>query len=71
MLDYKAIERIRIYLEGNFKEDFEFSGEERRFEMLEFLDQVMELGELADLVATEVIFKGKLGVLAGMTQNEQ
>ncbi len=66
MLNFKALESIKEYLEGNFKEDFEYSAESRRFEMLEFLDQLMDLGELADKTATEVIFKGQLANLAGI-----
>ncbi len=66
MLNTKAIEDIKLYLEGDFKEDFEYSAESRRHEMLEFLELLMDLGELADKTATEVIFKGQLGVLAGI-----
>ncbi len=66
MLNFKAIEAIKEYLEGNFKEDFEYSVESRRHEMLEFLEQLMDLGELADATATEVIFKGQLAALAGI-----
>ncbi len=71
MLNFKAIEEMKNYIEGNFKEDFEYSAESRRFEMLEFLDQLMDLGELADATATEVIFKGQLGALAGIPNKSE
>ncbi len=71
MLDFKAVERIKEYLEGNFKEDFEYSVQDRRYEMLEFLEQVIELGELADEVAGAVIFKGQLGAMAGIPSDKE
>ncbi len=71
MLDKKAVERIKSYIEDNFAEDFEYSVESRRGEMLEFLESLMDLGDLADAKATEVIFKGQLGALAGIpTENK-
>ncbi len=45
--------------------------EERRQEMLEFLDKLMDLGELADQTATSIIFKGSaLGALMGMPKRD-
>jgi hypothetical protein len=44
---------------GEFQDFFMYSGEERRLEMLEFLERLMELGELADEVATRIIFRKK------------
>ena len=54
------------------EEDFKWSGEERRQEMLEFLEKLMDLGELADATATSVIFKGsQLGIMFGKAVTEQ
>lgn len=57
-LNEDYIREIREYLaSGYFQEDFFFSEEERRLEMLGFLEQLMDLGELADEVATKIIFR--------------
>ncbi len=52
------MQELREYLNsGRLAEDFEYSAEERRYEILDFLEQLMDLGELADDVATKIIFK--------------
>ena len=57
-LDNKYIDDLIDYLDsGQLAEDFENSSEERRYEILDFLEKTMDLGETADRVATEVIFK--------------
>lgn len=42
---------------GKFQEDFMYSPEERRIEMLNFLEALMDLGDLADETATRIIFR--------------
>ncbi len=42
---------------GAMLEDFEYSPEERRHEMLEFLEVLMDVADLADETATKMIFK--------------
>jgi phosphopantothenate synthetase len=42
---------------GNLKEDFFYSPEERRHEILEFLEKLMDVAELADETATKIIFR--------------
>ena len=67
MLNTKYITELEEYLKsGNLEEDFKWSVEERRGEILEFLEKLMDLGELADETATHIIFKGQLGALMGM-----
>lgn len=67
MLNTKYIVELEEYLKsGNLEEDFKWSVEERRGEILEFLEKLMDLGELADETATHIIFKGQLGALMGM-----
>ena len=67
MLNVKYIAELEEYLKsGNLEEDFKWSVEERRGEILEFLERLMDLGELADETATHIIFKGHLGALMGM-----
>ncbi|MFP4391809.1 MAG: hypothetical protein ACLFOA_05335 [Desulfohalobiaceae bacterium] len=57
-LDLEYLQGLQEYMSsGRLAEDFEHSAEERRYEILEFLEQLMDLGELADEVATGVIFK--------------
>lgn len=57
-LDQEYLQGLQEYLNsGRLAEDFEYSAEERRYEILEFLEQLMDLGELADEVATGIIFK--------------
>ncbi len=49
---------IEAYLaSGNFTDDFFYSPEERRYEMLTFLEKLMDIGELADETATRIIFR--------------
>ena len=47
MLNAKYIAELEEYLKsGNLEEDFKWSVEERRGEILEFLEKLMDLGEL-------------------------
>ncbi len=63
-LNKKYIAELAGYLEsGELEEDFKWSVEERRGEILEFLESLMDLGELADKTATRLIFRGQLGKL--------
>ncbi|MBO6002533.1 MAG: hypothetical protein J6P53_03455 [Mailhella sp.] len=63
-LNSKYIEELKDYLKsGELEEDFKWSVEERREEILGFLELLMDLGELADETATKIIFKGQLGML--------
>jgi hypothetical protein len=58
ILDEQYINDLIEYLKsGQLAEDFEHSSEERRYEILDFLEKVMDLGEIADEVATKIIFK--------------
>lgn len=57
-LNHEYLNEMEEYLKsGYYQEDFFFSEEERRLEMLGFLEKLMELGELADEVATKIIFR--------------
>ena len=73
MLNMKYLEELEDYMKsGNLEEDFKWSTEERRQELLEFLEKLMDLGELADATATAVIFKGsQLGAMFGNAATEQ
>lgn len=71
-LNMKYLEELEDYLSsGRMAEDFEYSAEERRFEMLEFLEKFMDIAELADEAATQMIFKNsQLGALLGATDQK-
>jgi len=66
-LDDEYIDGLIGYIQsGELGEDFEHSSEERRYEILDFLEKVMELGEAADETATKIIFKNtQLGQVMG------
>lgn len=58
VLNHAYLAEVEEYLRsGRLAEDFFYSPEERRLEMLQFLEQLMDLGELADEAATGIIFR--------------
>ncbi|WP_457571589.1 hypothetical protein [Desulfovulcanus sp.] len=65
MLNEKFLEELEDYLKsGRLEEDFEYSAEDRRYEILDYLERLMDIAELADEVATRLIFKNsQLGQL--------
>ncbi len=67
MLDTAFLDKLADYFaSGDLNFDFEHGDEERRYAILEFLEKLMDLGEQADALATELIFKkGLLEQLAG------
>lgn len=71
-LNIQFLEELEDYMtSGRMAEDFEFSPEERRFEMLEFLEKFMDVAEIADETATKLIFKNsQLGALIGMSDQK-
>ncbi len=50
----QLFETLRL---GKIEESFSFASQERRYEILEFLESIMDAGELADEIATRLIFK--------------
>lgn len=58
MLNEKFLDDLEKYLKsGKLEKDFECSSEERRLEILDYLERLMDLSELADETATKIIFK--------------
>ena len=58
ILDETYIDQMLEYIRsGQLAEDFEYSAEDRRYEILDFLEKLMDLGEAADEAATKAIFK--------------
>lgn len=72
MLHIADLEAFETYLSsGEFEDHFTYSPEDRRFEMLELLEKIMELAELSDAVATRIIFKNSpIATLAGIKAPE-
>lgn len=68
ILKMPYLKELEDYLaSGRMEEDFLYSSEERRGEMLEFLEKLMDVAELADSAATRMIFRdSQLGQLAGI-----
>ena len=57
-LDTDYLQELKEYLSsGRLAEDFEYSAEERRYEILDFMELLMDLGEIANEEATKIIFK--------------
>lgn len=67
MLNMEYLEKIEQYMtSGDMKFEFDNGTEEKRFEILEFLEKFMDVAEIADEQATKLIFKeGMLNMLAG------
>lgn len=74
MLDIDYLKRVAHYFEsGDCKFEFEYGEEERRLEIIDFLEHLMELGEMADELATKLIFKDAYASLTseeGVTEAE-
>lgn len=73
MLDMEYLKKVEEYINsGDMKFEFDNGTEEKRYEILDFLEKLMELGELADETATKLIFKeGLLAQLAGITDQKK
>ncbi|MFA6810899.1 MAG: hypothetical protein WCR47_07565 [Desulfoplanes sp.] len=74
MITEKDLDDFTTYMQsGQMAEDFEYSGEDRRFEMLDLLEKFMNVAELANETATKLIFKGsQLGEIFGEnSQNDR
>lgn len=71
-LKTEYLEELETYMRsGQMAEDFEYVEEERRYEMLDFLEKLMDLAELADETATKLIFKGSsMEMLTGVKAPE-
>jgi len=58
LLDSAFLDKLRAYMEsGDLAFDFAHGSEERKGEILEFLEQLMDVADLADATATRLIFK--------------
>lgn len=58
LIDTTYLEKLRQYLDsGDLAFDFENSSEEDKGGILDFLETIMDLADLADATATRLIFK--------------
>ena len=71
MLNENFLTELEDYLQsGKMEDDFEYSEEERRLEMLDYLERLMDLAEVADEVASRLIFKNtQLEQMLGDSKN--
>ncbi len=73
MLNEKFLSDLEKYIKsGELEEDFEWSSEERRMEILDYLERLMDLAEAADETATRIIFKNTgLGHMFDSGKNDE
>lgn len=58
LLDAAYLEKLRAYMEsGDLAFDFENACDEDKGAILDFLETIMDLADLADATATRLIFK--------------
>lgn len=56
MLNEKFLDEFEEYLtSGRLEEDYGYSAEDRKIEMLEYLERFMDLAEEVDKVATKLL----------------
>lgn len=59
MLTVKDLENLEAYINsGQLENDFKDGCENDRFYLLELLEKIMDVAELADATATRLIFRG-------------
>ncbi len=61
LLDTAFLEKLEAYFaSGDLEQDFEFADDEKRGDILDFLEKLMDLADKSDELATKLIFKGQL-----------
>lgn len=66
MLSIRDLEELEDYMRsGQLENDFRDGCENDRFHLLELLEKLMDVADLADETATKVIFRGRLSALMG------
>lgn len=68
MLNTQFLDQLEEYMtSGRMEDDFEYSPEERRLEILNFLERLMDVSDIADETATKLIFKNsQFGSMMGL-----
>lgn len=71
MIAADDLSEMESYLSsGRFEADFRAADEKRRHEMLEILEKLMDLGEIADRVGTAIIYRRMGGGLIDSKRDE-
>jgi len=66
MFDTAYLDKLEAYFaSGDLEMDFEYADEEKRGRILDFLEQLMNLADQADALATKLIFKDSLEEMLG------
>ena len=67
LLDMEYLEKLEKFIQsGDLAFEFEHGDEEKRGQILDFLEKLMDVAELADETATKLIFKdGYMEMLSG------
>ncbi len=61
MIKPEYLEKLENYMtSGDMQFEFDNGTEEKRFEILDFLEKLMDVAEIADEHATKLIFKGDM-----------
>lgn len=59
MINVKDLEQFAEYIRsGALEENFKCGSEEARYQILELIEKLMDVAELADETATRLIFRG-------------
>ncbi len=70
MLDMDYLNRLEEYFNnGDCKFEFDNGDETKRHEILDFLEKLMDLSEIADELATKLIFKDGLNAMLGAREH--
>ncbi len=65
MINLQDLEELEKYMRsGEMEKDFTDGCENDRFYLLELLEKLMDVAEIADATATQLIFKGSLTKLS-------
>jgi hypothetical protein len=72
MIKPEYLEKLELYMtSGDMQFEFDNGTEEKRFEILDFLEKLMDVAEIADEHATKLIFKGGIpGQLDGSSDQK-
>lgn len=74
LLDIEYLNKLEHFMDsGDMAFEFEYGEEEKRYEILEFLQKLMDVADKADELATKLIFKESyMEMLSGVTEeNDQ
>ncbi len=72
LLDAAYLKKLHAYFEsGDLAFDFDNASEEAKGEILDFLETLMDLADLADAMATRLIFKDSYMEAAGAAKSDR